>query len=147
MAQTQRFTTEIRKKIFFAVMGASDFIDAAQLLMKLKLSKKQNKEIGVVITACCAQEQTFNEYYAFLACKLIEINEDVKYAFQYALWDHFKLMDSYKLRKIANLSKFQMFLVKKGVLPIQSLKGLNFDELNEHQSLFLKLFFKKLFEG
>jgi len=140
----QRFTSDIRKKIFMIIMSADDYIDATQKLMKLKLNKKQDKEIAIVIVESCAQEERFNKYYCYLAENLIRQNNSIKYSFQYSFWDHFKQLETYALRKISNLAKLLSFLVLRRTLGVQSLRTLEFDSLNQHQTLFIKIFFKNL---
>jgi len=142
-AAEQRFTSDIRKKIFLVIMSSDDYIDATQKLMKMKL-KKQDKEIAIVIVESCAQEERFNKYYAYLAENLIRQNRSIKYSFQYSFWDHFKQLETYALRKISNLAKLLSFLVLRRALGVHVLQALEFDSLNEHQILFVKIFFKTL---
>ena len=125
-------------------MSADDYIDATQKLMKMKLNKKQDKEISIVIVESCAQEERFNKYYCYLAENLIRQNNSIKYSFQYSFWDHFKQLETYALRKISNLAKLLSFLVLRRAMGVQALRTLEFDSLNEHQALFVRIFFKNL---
>jgi len=125
-------------------MSSDDYIDATQKLLKLKLNKKQDKEIAIVVVESCAQEEKFNKYYGYLAENLIKIRSGLKYSFQYALWDHFKQLQHYELRKIANLAKLLSFLVLRKNMGVQVLRSMELDSLNEHESLFVKVFFKDL---
>lgn len=127
------------------IMSAEDYLDATQKLLKLKTNKKQIQEIAIVVLTSCAQEETFNKYYAFLADNLIRVNRDLKYSFQYALWDHFKQMENYTLRKIANIAKFVSFLCVKNTVGLQFLRALDFDALNQHQEIFLRVFFEDFY--
>ena len=145
LAAEQRFTTDIRKRIFMIIMSADDYLDATQKLLKLKITKKQAQEIAVVLVESCAQEATFNKYYAYLADNLIRVNRNLKYSFQYSLWDHMKLLENYTLRKIANIAKFMSFLVTRNTLGLQVLRSLDFDSLNQHQEIFLKIFFQEFY--
>lgn len=147
LAIEQRFTSELRKKIFMVIMSSDDYLDASQKLLKMKLNKKQQQEIAVVVVESCAQEEKFNKYYAYLAANLIKLRSTLKYSFQYAFWDHFKQLESYGLRKIANLAKMLSFLVLRKDMGLQALKSLELDMLTEHQELLLKIFFKDLFAG
>lgn len=129
-----------------AVMNAEDYLDALQSILKLKINRKQNTDVAVVLVECCAQEQTFNKFYVFLIEKLIEIRKEMKFCVQYSLWDHFKLLENYTLRKICNLAKISGFLVQKKVLGLGVLKGLDLDEKNQHHFLFMKTFLKSFLE-
>lgn len=124
------------------IMSAEDFLDASQKILKLKVNKKQFQEVAIVITETCAQEEKFNKYYAFLADNLIKVQQNLKFSFQYALWDHLKLLDKYTLRKIANLAKFTSFLVGKRSFGLQILRSFDFEALNKHQEIFLQIFFR-----
>ena len=126
-------------------MSANDFLDATQNLLKLKITKTQLREIAIVVVASCAQETTFNKYYAYLAENLIKVNLKLKFAFQYALWDHFKLLDNYSLRKIANLAKLLFFLIEKRIFGLQVLRGLDIETLNAHQKILLRIILKELY--
>lgn len=146
LAVEQRFTSDLRKKIFMVIMSAEDYLDASQKLLKMKLNKKQAQELAVVIVESCAQEENFNKYYCYLTENLINLRSSLKYSFQFALWDHFKQLENYGLRKIANLAKFLSFLVLRKDMGIQSLRSLEFENLSSHQELLLKIFFTDLFK-
>lgn len=144
IAVEQRFTSDLRKRIFLVIMSSDDYADATQKLLKLKLNKKQDKEIAIVIVESCAQEEKFNKYYGYLAENLIKIRSGLKYSFQYAFWDHFKQLEHYELRKISNLAKLLSFLVLRKDMGVQVLRSMELDSLNEHENLFVKVFFKNL---
>jgi len=146
LAAEQKFVTSIRKKIFMIIMNAEDYLDALQNLLKLKLNRKESKDIAIVITECCAQEQTFNKFYVFLIEKLSQIKKELKFSFQYALWDQFKLLENFGLRKICNIAKLTAYLIRKAVIGLGSLKGIELEEKNDHHLLFMKAFLKTFFE-
>ena len=127
-------------------MNAEDYIDAFQNILKMKLNRKQHQELAVVLVECCAQESTFNTYYLFLIEKLIELRKELKFSIQYAFWDQFKLLENFTLRKICNLAKLLALLIRKKTLGLGSIKGLEFDEKNEHILLFVKAFIRGLLD-
>ena len=102
LAVEQKFVTDLRKKIFMIIMNSEDYLDALQNLLKLKLNRKQSKDIAIVIVECCAQEENFNKFYAFLIEKLTQIKKELKFTFQYAIWDQF---NSRKIMKSCNFSE------------------------------------------
>jgi nucleolar MIF4G domain-containing protein 1 len=82
-----------------------------------------------------------------LASKLIELDKNMKFSFQYTLWDQFKQIENFTLRKIYNLVKFTLFLILEGKLSISCIKVLELDErIDQHKNLFMRLFFKDLLE-
>ena len=145
VAIEQRFTSELRKRLFMTIMSADDYLDASQKVLKIKLNKRQQQEIAVVIVESCAQEEKFNKFYAFLAENLIRVRHGLKISFQYVLWDHLKQIENYTLRKIANLAKMFSFLVTRNVIGLQVLRSLEFDNLTNHQEIFLTIFFKEFY--
>ena len=126
-------------------MSADDYVEATQNLLKLKINKKNMNDIATVVTGCCAQEEKYNKYYAFLAKKLIDLNKSMRYALQTSIWDHFKLLEKYSLRKICNIANFSVYLTIEKVIGLGLLKTIDFGNLNEHHLIFLKIFLKKLF--
>ena len=128
------------------VMSSEDYAEALQNLLKLKLNRKQNQDLAVVLVECCAQESTFNKFYVFLIEKLVEARKELRFSLQYAFWDQFKLLENFTLRKICNLAKLMAFLILKKALGLGSLKGLELDEKNDHVLLFLKAFCRCLAE-
>ena len=75
------------------VMSSEDYAEALQNLLKLKLNRKQNQDLAVVLVECCAQESTFNKFYVFLIEKLVEARKELRFSLQYAFWDQFKLLE------------------------------------------------------
>lgn len=87
-AKSQRMNTDVRKKIFYAVMTADDYIEAFEKVTKLGLKVgltynmslcyitpyqliyflkgKQLREIAYVIVNCCQQGKSFNQYFVYL---------------------------------------------------------------------------------
>ena len=87
--------TDVRKKIFVALMGATDCFDAYERLLQLHLKEKQEREIVRVLLHCCGQENKFNNYYMVLAEKLCEM--DLRYNFTFKLAFHLILHILYKI--------------------------------------------------
>ena len=95
---------------------------------------------------CAAQEETFNPFYGFLAKQLIEVRKEIKFCFQYALWDQFKGLESFTLRKICNIAKMSAFFVENYCVGISLLKGLSYDDRIKQEVLFIQTFLRHLFQ-
>ena len=68
-------TTDIKKAVFQAIVGAEDYLQAFENCQRLNLKKQQQREIIKVLTHCCINERKmFNPYYALLAHRLIKEN-------------------------------------------------------------------------
>lgn len=144
LAEKQRMNTDVRKKIFVAIMGASDCFDAYERLLQLHLKEKQEREIVRVLLHCSGQEKKFNKYYLVLADKLCEMDQRYKFTFQLAFWDIFKQIDTYKPRKLYNLAQMLAGLIISKSLSLSCLKVLDFTELQDKSILFLRVVLEKL---
>ncbi len=106
--------TDIRRTVFFVVMGSTDFMDCFEKLQKLNLRGKQEREIVRVLLECCAQEAVYNAYYAHVAQKLCVFESSFRFTFQLAFWDHFKQFESMPPRRASNLAKLLAHLMAQG---------------------------------
>lgn len=135
LAKCQRMNTDVRRSIFVAVMSASDYKDACARILKLRLKKSQELEIPKVLTHCTGAEKVYNPYYSLISRELCA-DRKLKTAFQFVLWDLFKLMGEYserpydtqeqekslEARSLLNLAKLYGALVASGGLSFSILK-------------------------
>ena len=139
LAEKHHMNTDVRKKIFVALMGATDCVDAYERLLQLHLKEKQEREIVRVLLHCCGQENKFNKYYMVLAEKLCEMDPRYKFTFQLAFWDIFKIMESLKPRRLYNQARMLSGLVMNNSMSLSCLKVLDFTQLEEKSILFLRV--------
>ncbi|POM59001.1 Mif4g ma4 domain containing hypothetical protein [Phytophthora palmivora] len=144
LAEKQHMNTDVRKKIFVALMGATDCFDAYERLLQLHLKEKQEREIVRVLLHCCGQENKFNKYYLVLAEKLCEMDPRYKFTFQLAFWDIFKQMESLKPRRLYNQAQMLAGLVLSSCLSLSCLKVLDFTQLEEKSILFLRVLMEEI---
>ncbi|CAI5720962.1 unnamed protein product [Hyaloperonospora brassicae] len=144
LAEKQHMNTDVRKKIFVALMGATDCSDAYERLLQLHLKEKQEREIVRVVLHCCGQEKKFNKYYLVLAEKMCEMDPRYKFTFQLAFWDIFKIMESQKPRRIYNQARMLSGLVTSNSLSLSCLKVLDFTQLEEKSILFLRVVLEEI---
>lgn len=145
LAKAQRMNTEIRKSIFSTIVSSDDYSDAFERLLAMKLTGKQEREIILVLLHCCGQEKVFNPFYAFLAGKFASYRQGFKITLQYTLWDCFKQLKDYPLRKLANIAKLYGTLLAQEDLPLSILRKGNFIRLSEEEIIFWQLLFMTLF--
>ncbi|KAL4145795.1 hypothetical protein PRNP1_011671 [Phytophthora ramorum] len=143
-AEKQHMNTDVRKKIFVAVMGASDCFDAYERLLQLHLKEKQEREIVRVLLHCCGQEKKFNKYYLVLAEKLCEMDQRYKFTFQLAFWDIFKQIESLKPRRLYNQAQMLAGLILSSSLSLSCLKVIDFTQLEEKSILFLRVLMEEI---
>ncbi|CAO1602814.1 suppressor of glycerol defect [Xanthoria calcicola] len=154
MARDQGMNTSVRQSIFKIIMSASDYNNAFQLLMNLRLKKTQEPEIAKVIMHCAGVEQAYNPYYSLLARRLCASRGNYKMAFQFSLWGIFKRLgdgpddeqyeaqedrETLPMRNVVNLAKMFGTLVAEGGLTLNILKVLNFPYLQPKTSIFVEL--------
>ena len=128
LAKSMRMNTETRRAIFCVVMGADDYADALERLLRLPLADKQDREIPRVLLECCLQEKAYNPYYEVLATKLAERQRSHRLTFQLCIWDQLKEIDdpSTSVRRISNMARFLAGLLLGGALAPTALKALEF---------------------
>ena len=143
LAKKMRMNTETRRAIFCVIMGADDFADALERLLRLPLADKQDREIPRVLLECCLQEKAYNPYYEVLATKLIERQRAHRLTFQLCIWDQLKEIDdaSTSVRRISNIARFFAGLVLSGAIAPTALKAMEFGvDVGPRVSLHHKLF-------
>lgn len=94
--QKLKLTTDLKKKIFKAIVGATDFIDAYERLNRLNLKKDQAREIIKIIVLLVGSEKKYNQFYKMLLEKLMEFEKDHKYTYHYTIWDNMRIMNTFK---------------------------------------------------
>lgn len=144
LARNQRMNTDVRKNIFCVLMTSEDYIDAFEKLLKLHLNDVQDREIVHVLVDCCLQEKTFNPYYAFLGQKLCEFKRSHKVTFQFSMWDQIKALEALSPSGQTNLWKLISHLVATKALSLAVLKVVEFTELGNHGTKFVKNLLKSL---
>lgn len=145
LAKGQRMNTEIRKSIFSTIVSSDDYSDAFERLLAMKLTGKQEREIILVLVHCCGQEKVFNPFYAFLAGKFATYRQGFKVTLQYTLWDCFKQLKDYSLRKLANVAKLYGTLLAQEDLSLSVLRKGNFIRLSDEERIFWQLLLMTFF--
>ncbi|MCJ1359756.1 MAG: suppressor of glycerol defect [Icmadophila ericetorum] len=152
LARDLRMNTDIRRSIFVTIMSATDYRDAHLRLLKLRLKRTQELEIPRVLIHCARAEAVYNPYYTLIAKRLCT-DKKLKMAFQFSLWDTFKLMgegedeieqdndrdDKLETREVVNLAKLFGSLVADGGLTLSIFKNLNLAYLQPQTRIFVEL--------
>ncbi|GLD99682.1 hypothetical protein PINS_up008408 [Pythium insidiosum] len=146
LAEKQRMNTDVRKRIFVAIMGAADCLDAYERLLQLHLKEKQEREIVRVILHCCGHEKQFNRFYVVLSDKLCEMDPRYKFTYQLAFWDTFKQLESFKPRRLYNMAQLLAGMLMSGSLSLSVLKVLDFTSLDEPTVLFVRIVMEKIMQ-
>jgi len=152
LASSQRMNTDARRSIFCIVMGSSDCNDAFEKLVRQGMLKpKAERDVIRVIIHCCGEEKAFNPFYAYLAMRVCEFQQKSKFTLMLTFWDAFKQLESFSVRKIANLAKLLAHLIGSAnkCLTIGVLKRVEFSpsDMPESVVVFLSIFMSVLFES
>ena len=94
--QKLKITTDLKKKIFKAIVGATDYIDAFERLNRLNLKNEQSREIIKIIILLVGNEKNYNLFYKLLLEKLMNFEKGHKYTFHYTIWDNMRIMKMFK---------------------------------------------------
>lgn len=143
-AVRQRMNSDVRKKVFCAMMGSDDYLDAFERLMALKLPAKQDREIVRILIDNCLQEKVYNQFYALLGVKLCQHNHNHKFTFQYALWDRFKDFEALSVSKSSHLARLIADMLAKYALSLAILKTVEFNSLSPRGVLTFQLLMVRL---
>lgn len=57
LAKARRMNTDVRRAVFCVVMGASDYLDAFEKLVRLSLRPPMDKDVVAVVFDCCTREK------------------------------------------------------------------------------------------
>ncbi|KRX21508.1 Nucleolar MIF4G domain-containing protein 1, partial [Trichinella nelsoni] len=147
LAKKNRMNTDLKRNIFCCILSAEDYLNAFEKLLKLNLSDKQEREIIHILFVCCLNEKTFNPFYGYLVQKFCSYNAKFVLTTQFALWDKLKILKTLKKTQIQNLSSLIAHLFGSLALPISVLKVINFVEIEETMTDFLKRLFTKFLNG
>lgn len=152
LASSQRMNTDARRSIFCIIMGSTDCNDAFEKLIRSgNLKPKAERDVIRVIVHCCGEEKAYNPYYAFLATRCCEYQGKSRFTLMLTFYDVFKMIDTYSVRKIANLAKLLAHLIGSSdkCLTIGVLKRIDLSpsDMSEMIILFLSIFMTTLFES
>ncbi|KAA8498286.1 Nucleolar MIF4G domain-containing protein 1 [Porphyridium purpureum] len=128
LAAQQRLSSELRKSLFAAIMGASDVNDVFLRLGKLGATGKDNikqREAVRVLVLCCIQERTYNPFYAVVLRRLCRAERGAVITTQYVFWDALKQLEEMSTRHIHHHAALLGDLIRGGALDLRSLRALD----------------------
>jgi hypothetical protein len=138
------------------MMSSRDVTDAFERLSRLELKGKEDREVARVLAQCCAQERSYNAFYAELAKLLCTQHRQYKTTFQFVFWDNFKAMEEeddqegeeaiLRERKAVNLARLMAALICSFHLPLASIKPIEIGNMAPSTILFLSTLMLSLFK-
>uniref|UniRef100_A0A7S3UI00 MI domain-containing protein n=2 Tax=Picocystis salinarum TaxID=88271 RepID=A0A7S3UI00_9CHLO len=146
-AAKQRMNTDVRRAVFCVIMGAEDYVDAFEKLLRLPLKGVQEREIIRVLVDCCLHESVYNGYYGVLGNKLCVSSQSHKFTMQYCMWDHLKTLETMDTRRLGNLSHLLLHLISHGGVSLSVLRVVDWQDafsMPERLILFLRLLMENL---
>ncbi|KZT53500.1 ARM repeat-containing protein [Calocera cornea HHB12733] len=164
LAKKQGMNTDVRRKIFVALMTSEDYVNAHERLDQLHLTEVQQREIIRVLLHCCGTEQAYNPFYALVAQELCKASHSHKVTLQFCLWDFLRelgetdvggaeIIKSARDReevvgfdvsatksRIQNLAKAFAWLVAKSASNLMIFRPVTFTALQPRTVTFFQLF-------
>ena len=137
-AKKLRMNTDVRKKIFHAIMSGQDFVEAFENVMQLGLSGKQQREVCHVLMECCQREKNFNPFYFHLMNKFCHRDRQFIMTLQCSFWDRFKSLSTLSDKQNFNVAKLLSSLLLSEAVPLSCLKTIEFSEIDKPGVLFLR---------
>ena len=133
LAREQRMNTDVRRSIFITLLSSSDYNDATQRVLKLRLNKSQRAEIPNVIVHCVGAERAYNPYYTLISSQLCS-DRSIRMAFHFCLRDFLRRLEpededfehdteeQLGLRAMVNVAKTYSKLIADGRQSLVTLK-------------------------
>ena len=152
LAKKHRMNTDVRKALFCGIMGASDYAEAFDQVLRLSLNDRQEREIVHVLVYCCRSSKRYNPYFHHLARRLCTYHPRFKFTFQLALWDIFKELSGASPpratddagQSAANAAHLFAFLIGSFSLSLAVLKAVEFGHLTVLGRDFFLILFRDL---
>ena len=149
-AKAHGMNTTIRRSIFVTLMSSADARDAYSRLLKLNLTRTQERQIPSVLLHCVGVESQYNPYYGFVARQLCKSHK-LRMAFHFALRDLVKRMESSEdeqmdtadqplsLTSMVNYAKIYGDMISASAVPIVTLKSVDMRRAKGRVKMFVEL--------
>ena len=145
LASRYRMNTDLRRRIFCAMMSAEDAWEGVERVQRLGLSGQEEREIVHIAVACALKEASFNPFYAHFLALLPRLHSRFALTLQYALWDRIKELPSLKTRQNRHLALLTALLIRLSAISLSALRIIEFAKLTEKDSDFLSSCFQDLY--
>lgn len=144
--------TETRRAVFCVVMGADDYLDAAERLLRLRLQAGQEREMVRVVLECCMQEKAYNPYYAHLLAHLCKGSKSHRTTAKFCAWDQWKELgggggEAGAVRRSTNLARCVGELLARGALTAAALTPVDFPSLGARATLHFRVLLEAALGG
>jgi nucleolar MIF4G domain-containing protein 1 len=145
----QRFPTEAKRQIFKCITGASDDLEAFQMIVMRDPSGSQFLDAAAVLLQCCQQEALFNMFYGRVLQRLVSAKKSFRQTLQFAIWDRFKFvrLDPVDVTSYVNLACLLTQLLEEGIYSLALFRGLDMDSVNKQLGFFCKILFSRMIAG
>ncbi|KAI1292900.1 Nucleolar MIF4G domain-containing protein 1 -like protein [Halotydeus destructor] len=137
-------TTPLRKTLFKALITSSDYVEACERMSRI--GKKMFAEVANVIIHVALHEKSFNMFYVHLLKSLSGVDRKYKLAIQFAVRDKIAEVATLKEKQRTSLESLVYALIKENVTSVNTLKVIEFSELDEIKVEFLKSIIGKIME-
>lgn len=143
----QRFSTELRRRIFGAVQLSLDDVDCFQRLLQLGALRALHDTCAVLVQ-CAVQSETVTPLYGQVLLRIVSAEKKARATVQFSIWDRFKQFETAgdtDLAGFINLAALMVDCICQNVLDISVLRGLDLDRgVTKNAGLFLRVFLLRL---
>jgi nucleolar MIF4G domain-containing protein 1 len=133
------FVTDTRRRVFVALMGATNVDEALESLFRMNLKGPAEREIVRVLLECACRGKHYNPFFAVVGARFCSTQPSAKFTFQLALWDLLKSLEDSKPRRVYNLARITADLMLRFTLSLAALKAFDITKPTELTMLFLRV--------
>jgi hypothetical protein len=147
-AVSQRFSTELRRKVFDCIAECTDDTDCFHRLNQMGATSSGTlSDVATVVLQCNQQQQIFNAFYGRLLHRLLSGVKRFKNVLQFAIWDRVKMirLEDVDLCSFVNFAALLTYLFREGLYGMSLLRGLDMDTgMSKAVTLFSRVLFLRL---
>ncbi|CEM07635.1 unnamed protein product [Vitrella brassicaformis CCMP3155] len=145
---TEQDLINLRRTVYLAIMSSLNFEECVHKLMKLNIKEGHEMEVCTMLIDCCAQERTFQRFFALQGERLCRINQVYQEAFAECFVKQYQTVHRLETNKLRNTAKFFAHLIYTDALPWTVLIHIRLTEETTTSSsrIFIKILFQELSE-
>lgn len=135
--------------IIASILDSKSHFEAAERIKKTNVFHKNLQDVPRSIFILLNSEGQFNEYYVRLSAKLIELIDDLKYAFYRFIWGFYNTLSAEVERPAVCRKVIEMCvgLLKARAFDFKLLKNFDFASVKRGQRLFNRNLMKLMLKG
>ena len=137
---------ELRKSVYLAIQSSLNFEECIHKILRLNIPAGQEKEVVMILVDACAQERTFNPFFALQGERLAKLKSVYRDLFADSFGFFYDTAHRLETSKIRNVSKFFAHLLMSGAIDWRVISQIVLTEESTTSStrIFVKLLFQDI---